>query len=345
MRDLAIELKRIGHEVDVVLVNRPVGDSWESEARSALDAEGIPVFFLNRRRGYPGLRAASRLSHLCRQRQYDVVHSHLTLANSIVGLARCFTPRKYTHVSTIHNTRENWGWLVSLLARHATKVACSKAVARHRGVSVVIPNGIDLVKFRPFIGTCAVTHEAIGLPPHCVMLLAVGSLKAQRNYGCLLRTVAILNQRTQGCAFHCVICGEGKERIALSQLAATLSIGDKVHLLGSRTDIPRLLASADLFISTSLHEGLPLTVLEAMASGIPCVLSPIEEHRDIATGMHECFFALSNTPEEMVKAVQRALRSPMPKAQVAGQREPLLQPYSIRRCAQSYLDLYRSLNP
>ena len=88
-----------------------------------------------------------------------------------------------------------------------------------------------------------------------------------------MRAMAKLVQRCPHARL--LIVGDGEERTAIESLVSELNLGQQVQLLGTRRDIPQLLAAADIFLLTSVSEGIPLTLIEAMAAGLPCVSTSV----------------------------------------------------------------------
>ncbi|MDO5157073.1 MAG: glycosyltransferase, partial [Eubacteriales bacterium] len=78
-----------------------------------------------------------------------------------------------------------------------------------------------------------------------------------------------------------VLCGDGEEKSALEELAKELSIEKQIHFLGNRSDMKELYATSDMFVMASYREGLSRSIMEAMASGLPCVVSDIRGNRDL----------------------------------------------------------------
>jgi glycosyltransferase involved in cell wall biosynthesis len=113
-----------------------------------------------------------------------------------------------------------------------------------------------------------VRHE-LGLPVGCPLVLTVGRFTPQKNYPALLDAVpAVLTVHPEA---RFVWVGQGPLWDRLHSTVQTLGLARYVHLVGQRSDVPRLMAAADLFVLPSQFEGLPLVVLEAMASGLPVV--------------------------------------------------------------------------
>ena len=115
-------------------------------------------------------------------------------------------------------------------------------------------------------------------------MLAVGRLREPKDFTTLVRAAA----RLEPGAVAVQIAGDGPDRPALEAEIARLAAGDRVELLGERADVPELLAAADVFVLPSLSEGMPISVLEAMAAGLPVVASDVggvgELVRDGETG-------------------------------------------------------------
>src|SRR5262249_5244968 len=112
-------------------------------------------------------------------------------------------------------------------------------------------------------------RERLGAGPERPVVLTLGRLDAQKGYPVLLEAAAQLPDADFA------VAGEGPERDVLEDLAGRLGIADRVHFLGHRTDVPELLAAADVFALPSLYEGSSLAVLEAMAARRAVVSSAV----------------------------------------------------------------------
>jgi glycosyltransferase involved in cell wall biosynthesis len=136
----------------------------------------------------------------------------------------------------------------------------------------VIPNGIDADKYRPAENRASVRAE-LGIPADAFAVGSAGRLAPEKNYELLL--TAASRVRHTGVPVHVVLFGEGEERAALEQLALQLGIRNNVSFAGWRTDLHRLLPALDVFALTSVSEGLPLALLEAMACALPIVSTAV----------------------------------------------------------------------
>jgi glycosyltransferase involved in cell wall biosynthesis len=131
-----------------------------------------------------------------------------------------------------------------------------------------VPNGVDLARFAP-----AATGDRRGAGE--TVIGTVAALRPEKHLGRLLRAVAPLS----GCRL--VIVGDGPERAALTALAATLGIADRVEFAGYRRDTPDFYARFDVFALSSDTEQMPLSVIEAMASGLPVVSTDVGDVREM----------------------------------------------------------------
>jgi glycosyltransferase involved in cell wall biosynthesis len=135
-----------------------------------------------------------------------------------------------------------------------------------------IENGIDLGRFAPSEELRAAVRTELGLPPHAYVVGTVGRLVREKNQRALVTAMAPLLSST----VRLIIVGDGPERAALQRAVADL--GERapfVQLLGGRGDVPRLYAAFDVFTLSSDSEGLPLVIVEAMASGLPVVSTAV----------------------------------------------------------------------
>jgi glycosyltransferase involved in cell wall biosynthesis len=345
---LSAKLAELGHEVDVVCLDRPTGSDHERLAMKSLRLSGVSWRSLGRKRGNPGFVAAAQLWRLAQFTPYDVIHSHLPLADAITGFVRHVSPARYEHVTTIHSSgRPENRHIVALCSKGAKVVYCSEAARRHNpsggSVSIVIPNGINLQSYRASPSARIGTRRSLGLPDAATVVIAVGRICVEKNYDCAIRSIALLKRKAPDSNVRYLVCGDGPEKKRLATLATDLRLDGWIRFCDSRTDIPELLAAGDIFLSTSSVEGMPLSVLEALSSGLPCVLSAIDQHHEIARDMPGCVFTAPDSPEEVSEALQALMKDPMPASDLRGAREPLLEKFSIATCAASYSEFYESV--
>ena len=257
------------------------------ELAAELEASGIAVHSLERMRTRRfDWRAIGDLARLMREQRIDVVHSHLYHANLYGRLAarRARVPA----VATVHNTyakrklhRELLNrWLAHISAR---VIAVSEDVRndlmRYDGIPaqkiVVIHNGIDVGRVRTAL-TRGEARARLGLPHEAIALGCVARLEEQKGHRFLLEALARLNDPARGAArFRVVLVGDGRLRAELERRAADLGVAAWTMFLGTRHDVPDILKALDICVMPSLWEGLSVAMLEAMAAGLPLVISDV----------------------------------------------------------------------
>ncbi|MBU1743055.1 MAG: glycosyltransferase family 4 protein, partial [Proteobacteria bacterium] len=236
------------------------------------------------------LAVVLRLRRLMRQEGIDVLQTHLPdsdllalLAGRLAGVpVRLYTfhstqfmpPRR--HTSLRRRLRVLTTRLGAVLATRL--VAVSEAIAENmvslaglpRDKISIVPNGISPEKFRAGADAEAVRRE-FGLTDDRPLIVSVGHLHPYKNQAMLIRAAARVRRVVPGATF--LIAGEGEMRPALESLRSKLSLDEAVLLPGRRRDVPSLLAAAGAFVLTSRWEGLPVSVLEAMAMARPVVVT------------------------------------------------------------------------
>ncbi len=147
---------------------------------------------------------------------------------------------------------------------------------RFRAKQAVLVHGIgvDLEKYDIAADSPAVRKE-IGIGADTPIIITVGEHTRRKNHEACIRAV----EKLKGTVL--VLCGVGEQESALRALTEKLNMADRVYFLGFRTDIPSLLLTADVFLFPSLHEGLPVALMEAMAAGLPCVVSDVRGNTDL----------------------------------------------------------------
>lgn len=133
----------------------------------------------------------------------------------------------------------------------------------------VIPNGVDTHRFHPRPDMRRLIRRILHIPEAAPLVGIVAALRPEKNHGLLVRSaVRILTEHPE---CHFLVIGDGPERSHIEQQIADLGLQHRFHLLGNRHDTPNLLASLDVFVLCSLNEANPVSILEALSTGIPVV--------------------------------------------------------------------------
>ena len=231
---------------------------------------------------------------------YDVVHIHNRPQDwQLVMLCRALGVRAvYTlHLPYERGRKPRQRIARMAAARLASGIVCvSHAVADHltpiegipRDKLRVIYNGIKTDRYKPSSPEARRAKRAeLGIADTDVAWICVGRLDEQKGHRYLLDAMAALPAGSRSRLF---LAGDGALRPNLDEQIRTLGLAGKVTLLGPRTDVPELLGAADAYVSSSLQEGHPLSVLEAMAVGLPVVAPRIAAITEIAQDDNPVFF-------------------------------------------------------
>lgn len=248
----------------------------------ALQAAGVPVEHVLTK-WHHQMADPKRLGHLTeaiQRRDGDVVHTHLGCANVLGGIAA--RRARLPVVATLHNVLTPSHHVRDHIERLAVRgadaiLAVGEEVARSHARSLrrpvrVISNPVDLEALMPTGDIPGLRRELLG-DHEGPLLVTVGRLEAQKGHEVLLRAFRLARAACPEAVL--VLVGDGDLAPALERRVRELGIGDGVRLLGARRDVPDILATADLFVSASHYEGLPLAVLEAMAAGVPVVATAV----------------------------------------------------------------------
>lgn len=283
------------------------------EDKERLDAVEIVKHHVDMNRSpisLSNLRAFFQLLTLMRREQYDAVHCHAPVGGVLGRLAARLAGVPVA-IYTAHGFHFYRGapvinWILyfpveHLLARitdaiitvnnedctRATRSLPAKQVWRIDGV------GVDISRYMRAHNRTAKRRE-LGLPEEAVVFVSIGELNVGKNHELTLRSFAMVRDTSS----YLLICGRGKERALLEALAWQLGVEERVQFLGYRADIPDILGASDIYISASRREGLPLSCVEAMASGLPVLCSRVRGHVDLVEdGLSGRLFDPSNANE------------------------------------------------
>jgi glycosyltransferase involved in cell wall biosynthesis len=209
--------------------------------------------------------------------------------------------------------------------------------ARYRRSMILIEHGLDA----PATGMSrAEARQRFDLPQSQPVLLNVGRLAAQKNQDVLIRALACLPQ------VHLVLAGAGLQLQAYRELAVTLGVDDRLHLLGAlpADDIADLYVAADLFVFPSTWETFGLAAVEAAMVGLPMVVADLSVLREVlrADGAEPVAFVAPDDLEGWITAIRTALAAPPAPRIAASFARAMIRKYSRQRMIESYLSLFQA---
>ncbi|MFH1864618.1 MAG: glycosyltransferase [Candidatus Eisenbacteria bacterium] len=226
-----------------------------------------------------------QLTRLLRRERFDIVHTHCSKAGILGRVAA-----RFAGVPHITHTHHGWSFhdrMHPVLKRLFVAAERSLGPWTHPMISVsdkttevgleagigsrsdyrLIRSGIPLRRYHPDGGRGRVVRREMGIPADHVVVCSVGRLTPQKNPMDFVKLAATLLDGHENLTF--LYVGDGPMRASVEEAAEAACVGDRLRLLGVRDDVPDLLRASDVFVLTSLWEGLPRVVLQALASGVP----------------------------------------------------------------------------
>lgn len=270
--NLTYALKKIGHEICVVSLygeRTPISERMEQA--------GVKIRYLDKKLGLD-VSMVPKLRKIMAEEKPDVVHTHLDVIKYAVAAAKLAGVKKCVH--TVHNVadKEAEGTAQKIINKTyfslgwSTPVALSpevrKSICAFYGLKAekvpVIYNGVDLSR--------CISKERYETG-ETVKLIHVGRFNEQKNHAGLLRAFKMLLSEYPNC--HLDLVGDGELMEETKALAKKLEISEKVRFLGSQSNVYSYLQDADIFVLPSNYEGMPMTIIEAMGTGLPIVATRV----------------------------------------------------------------------
>lgn len=184
------------------------------------------------------------------------------------------------------------------------ELAKAKMHLRNGGKIYYVPGvGIDMSLYQHTTTSRDAIRQSVGLGIEDFIIIAVGRLDKNKNNRVLIEAASRLPA-----SVHIVFCGDGDEREHLLRTARTLNCSDRVHFLGNRADMAELYHMSDCFVSSSHREGLSRSLSEAVASGLPCVVSNIRGNTDLIQDGEGGYLCDPNDVDSFASGINRLAR-------------------------------------
>ncbi len=296
-----ILLKEMGYEVSVAcnfLDRSSLSEEKCKKLREKLDSLGVKSYHIDFQRNPlkpQNLKAFFALKKLVKSEGFDLIHCHTPVGGILTRLAAVGERKKGTRVIyTAHGFHFFKGaplinWLIyytaekfcsyftdTLITINGEDFARAKEKLKAKNTVYLPGIGIDCSRYDISVNREEKLRE-IGVPVDSKVILHIGELSKRKNQKTAIQAFDELNDVNA----HLLLVGIGELNNELCSYTDYLGIKDRVHFLGFRTDIPELLGVADIFIFPSRQEGLPVALMEAMASGLPCICSDIRGNNDL----------------------------------------------------------------
>lgn len=355
-------LQQLGVEVHVA-ANFVQGNSTSKTKIDTFKAKlrelNIPSFQIDFTRNmflaHQHIQAYLQLYKLAKKEKYDFIHCHSPIGGVIGRLVgrHLNIPVIYTaHGFHFYKNSSKLSWVIyypieRFLSRytHTLVTINQEDYERASGFSAencaYIPGiGIDLDKFKKQPEkNQAVREEFLNSPDEDFLILSVGELNKNKNHQVVIKALSLINNPK----IHYVLCGQGDLKDELEAQAIDAGLQDNVKFLGFREDIQDIYSVADLFVFPSYREGLPVSLMEAMASGLPVVCSNIRGNVDLIND-HQGGFLVDPSDEVSLKdAIIRLYNDSELRKQQTNYNDSVIGNFSNDTVALKMEEIYKGL--
>lgn len=334
-----------------------MGTPFERERIRQISTGGVGAFAAaswNEGHPYQAFRQATQgLRAWMSQNPIDILHCHSEFSDVVVvpfGLRR-----KPVIVRTVHNREWSKRPLRRLLLTNLLypllfrcEIGVSMGIVEtlnHRPLArllqkqgLCIHNAVDLSRFSNKKIVALAKRIELGLPADVPVIGTVGRLTRQKGYSFLLDAATRVLSEIPQARF--VIVGDGDGAPSLRSQTDRLGLKDRVLFTGPRSDVDELLPAFDLFVSSSLWEGLPTVIMESMAAGIPVVATDVPGTRELAVDQAIGWLVAAGNEQALGEAILAALRDPIRRAACVENARLVVQSFSIKAVAAEHEALY-----
>lgn len=324
---------------------------WKDALVPEFQNAGIPTRCLNRTKEYD-LRIIPQLVRFLKERHVDVLHMHLPYAGIVGRISGKLVGTRamvYTEHSLFEHHHRVTAWANRLTYPWNDAAICvSEAVRRSvvtegkvkRSVPLnTIYNGIDMEAIAVGEPGTVSVREEFGIPENHKLVVNVANFNPQKRHEDLLKAAQLTLQSDPLVTF--LLVGHGRLQGSMQQMAKDLGIEHNVVFTGFRTDAPKIMAAGDVFVLSSRYEGLPVSLLEAMAAGTAVVATNVGGIPEAVTDGVEGLLVEHSNPQQLAGKILRVLHDPDLRERLSSSaRQRVLSQFNTRQMVGRIEDLY-----
>lgn len=316
--------------------------------------EEITVFEIKfyRRSLFKNFKSIQTLRKLIVDKEFDLIHCHTDTGGLITALAlprrgkarRIYTP----HGISFYKGGSIFRWLAFYPVE---KWICSKmdCVLAINGEEYEIINswknnetlfvhgvGVDTDHFERLSIDRNQKRSEFNINPEDFMIMCVGELCKNKNHRVIIKAISMINRQD----IQCIICGVGELKDELQKMIDDHGLSERIMLTGYRTDVAELLSAADLFAFPSFHEGLPVSVMEAMSAGLPVVCSEIRGNVDLIRNEEGGFLCAPSNAEQFKNAIEKLIDDVDLRSKMSAVNKEKVRAYDISEVEKEIHRIY-----
>lgn len=306
----------------------------------------------------PGnVKAYRMLRKIVEKEQFDLIYCHTPVGAMLARLAGISARKKGTkviymaHGFHFYNGAPLLNWMIyypaeKFLSRFTDGLITinqedyRRAQKFHAGKTILIPGvGIDLDKFQKKEPIRQEIRNKLGIPERKIILMSVGELTKRKNHMAVIEALACLKEYD----ILYVVCGDGPMKARLRARAEELGVRERVKLLGFRKDIAELHKMADIFVFPSLQEGLPVALMEAMASGLPIVASRIRGNEDLIQNNRGGYLVKAQDSKQLAEAISKMIKDPEQRDKMEKRNLEIIKHYGQNAVLQKMKEFFNEI--
>lgn len=199
--------------------------------------------------------------------------------------------------------------------------------------------GIDLKDYKNPAPTNQAKRDELGIPADAFVLISVGELNENKNNKVIISALSKLNRKD----IHYVLCGIGDKEQALKEQAEAAGLSNNIHFLGFRKDVKQLYEMADCFVMSSYREGLPRSIMEGMASGLPCIVSDIRGNVDLVEDNVGGYLCKSDDHSGFANAISKLAKNTEVREKMGAYNLEKIKEFDVSVVEKELLDIYEEV--
>ncbi|OGV49499.1 MAG: hypothetical protein A2X49_00975 [Lentisphaerae bacterium GWF2_52_8] len=313
-----------------------------------LEAKGIKIYFFNFKIYNLPIKFLQLLFFL-KKHKIDIVHTNLHLSHIIGQSAAMFAgTRKIIHMHSLEKApRGLIGWWKSFLVQKADMVipvsqaslkAFQKAYPLYKNQVKVIYNGVDIAEIRKRCKESKYHRAEFGVEENAFLIISVANLKWEKGLIYLIAGAQRLPP-----SIHFLIVGDGPQKTMLKEEIEKAKLSERFHFLGQRRDIPELLSLANAFVLPSVVEGFGISLLEALAVGLPSIASNVGGIPEMFSGQELALLVPPANPEKLADAISMVHSDAELRKKLSENSEQSVKNFDIHLISKQYYDVYMEL--
>lgn len=299
--------------------------------------------------------AYQQLLKLVKSNNYRFIHCHTPIGGAIARLVAHKTNTKiiYTaHGFHFYQGAPLLNWLIfypveKYLSKYTDVLITINSEDYNRALKLkanevfYVPGiGIDDSMFQMCNIEKGVKRKELHIDDNEIVLLSIGELSKRKNHEIVIKAINQLGTKE----VKYVICGIGQQEERLKQLANDLGVSSQVQFLGYRGDIDEICRASDIFAFPSLQEGLPVALMEAMASGLPVICSKIRGNTDLVEEQQGGYLVEASNVDDYVQTITKLIKNTSEREKYGAFNKEVIKEYSIDKVNDRMSFIYKKIN-